>query len=421
MRLEEVGGSVLVPAGDALQGEAAGALAEPDAAPPAAKRRWTRPSAAPPREPWAAGPAAWGPHEDLAAQSPPPAEPAGGAWPEPGGLDQAAGLEEGATPLNGRRRDVGALGCTPPRPRRRWQARRGAALALSAAAALAGAGSLSDAGACAGLSGSGSAAREVGVARRPRQHGQWRSVKDKVLAEFRLMTEEALRQVRTDERAERSRLRLLSKSDQSGNSADKPAQDLCKYRLRAATTVLAKMKKEEDIVIAETLKDVPVKEKMMSECWTTQDQNNAKTTWAKPAARDRSLVRKRGHAMSKKMYRHFRAPNYYDTPEYQHCEQRIGFPGGWKGQLVEGAKVYAEREKLYEEEGKKYFAKDRARHDARPERQRTASSTGQSIYRLVPGGGKTVNRKAVQVPVWRYGKTQRPLEPIDQTALMSTR
>mmetsp|Transcript_86693 Transcript_86693/g.241859 ORF Transcript_86693/g.241859 Transcript_86693/m.241859 type:complete len:196 (-) Transcript_86693:118-705(-) len=172
------------------------------------------------------------------------------------------------------------------------------------------------------------------------------------------------------------------------------------------------MKKDEDIVIAEKLKDVPVKEKMMSEYWTEQDQNNAKTAWAKPAGRDRSLARKRGHDLFKKDYRHFRAPHYWSKPDYSHCNQMID------GKLAEGAKVYAEWKKFYEKKDRKYFGKDKEMHDARLKRQRTKFNTGQSIYRLVPGGGKTVSPNAVQVPWWRYGMTQEPPEPMDHTALM---
>merc|ERR1740121_2108869 len=148
----------------------------------------------------------------------------------------------------------------------------------------------------------------------------------------------------------------------------------------------------------------------MSEYWTAKDQLQARWAYDKPAGRDNSMVRKRGHSMFDKKYRHYREPHHYTTPKYFHCAQSFIDENGNK-KLTEGAKIYTEWKDLYKEEDEKYFAQDKAEHDARRERKRTLFNTGQSIWRNVAGAGVSVTNK----PAWKYRETQKPLEPIDLT------
>lgn len=229
--------------------------------------------------------------------------------------------------------------------------------------------------------------------------------------EFRGMTDEELHAVKTDARKGIFEARVASKLDPSSSKGEKEKFSINKYRLRLASTLLNDRRREQDIEIADKLKDVPVEEKMMSEYWTTKDQLNARWAWDKPAGRDKSLARKRGHDMFDKKFRHFRAPHYYTTPQYYACEQRMGTPGGGK-KLTEGAAIYTEWKEFYKEEDETYFAEDKAEHEARMERKRTFFNTGQSIWRNVPGKGKTFDAAN---PKFKYRETQQPLEPVDLT------
>jgi hypothetical protein len=232
-----------------------------------------------------------------------------------------------------------------------------------------------------------------------------------VRGELEQMTDEELHAVRAESRKGIFEARVATKLDPTNSKAQDGKFGFNKYRLKVASTLLSARRKEEDIVIADKLKDVPVKEKMMSEYWTTEDQLNARWAWDKPMGRDRSLARKRGHDMFDKKWRHYRAPHYYTTPEYYHCEQRFRTPGGGK-QLTEGSKIYTEWKDFYKEEDEKYFAQDKAEHDARLENKRTFFNTGSSLWRVVAGKGKTFDAKN---PKWKYGETQQPLEPVDLT------
>merc|ERR1740121_3540391 len=96
----------------------------------------------------------------------------------------------------------------------------------------------------------------------------------------------------------------------------------------------------------------------MSEYWTAQDQLQARWAYDKPAGRDKSMVRKRGHSMFDKKYRHYREPHHYTTPEYFHCAQSFIDENGNK-KLTEGAKIYTEWKDFYKEEDEKYFPRTR--------------------------------------------------------------